>query len=425
MVNRKERSSIHHLPFTIHPSFAFYLSPSYDAGLMAERISLMIVAGEASGDAHAASLVRALRERAPRAEFQFFGATGREMRAAGVESVVASDALSIVGLAEIGRALPRFWRAYGALKRAALERAPEAVVLVDWPDFNLRLARSLHRRGLRVIYYISPQLWAWRSHRVRNIRRDVDLLLTILPFEKDWYDRRGVRHVEFVGHPLAGAVQARMSRKDFCFKHELGEGRRIISLLPGSRHKELERILPLMLEAACLIAHARPDIQFVVALAPGRHMSEAEDHLNRMRSRGLKLPLMLRVVQNETREALAASDAAAVTSGTATLEAALLGVPQVIVYKESLLNWHILGSLINTEHYGLPNLIAGERLATELIQNDLTGERLAAELLELLEEGRNREFRARLAEATAKLGAGGASLRAADALLGAVRGWKK
>jgi lipid-A-disaccharide synthase len=260
---------------------------------------------------------------------------------------------------------------------------------------------------------------------VRNIRRDVDLLLTILPFEKDWYDARGVRHVEFVGHPLAGAVHARTSREEFCLSHELDPARPLVALLPGSRHKELERILPHMLEAASLLSQRRADVQFVLALAPSRSLNEAESHLRRARENGRPFPQTLHIVQNETREALAASDAAAITSGTATLEAALLGAPQVIVYKESLINWHVLGSLIDTEHYGLPNLIAGERLATELIQNDLTGERLAEELLKLLDEERNREFRARLSEATAKLGAGGASLRAADAVLKAVREWKR
>ena len=384
----------------------------------------MIVAGEASGDAHAAALVTALKERAPETEFHFFGATGREMRRSGVEPTLRSDDLSIVGLAEIGRALPRFLSAYRTLKSAAIGGKPDAVVLVDWPDFNLRLARALHRRGLRVIYYISPQLWAWRSHRVRNIRRDVDLLLTILPFEKDWYDQRGVGHVEFVGHPLAGTVRAGMSRGEFFYSHGLDPQRPLIALLPGSRRKELERILPCMLEAARRLSQKRPEIQFVIALAPGRAVIEVEAHVKRAQeARGLSSPLV--IVQNETREALAASDAAAITSGTATLEAALLFVPQVIVYKESLLNWNILGSLISTEHYGLPNLIAGERLATELIQNDLTGERLAEELLALLDPERNREFRARLIETTRRLGEGGASTRAADAIVRAVRQWKQ
>ena len=157
-----------------------------------ESFRLMVVAGEESGDAHAAALMRALRERAPGAVFEFFGSTGKAMREAGVESVVREDDLAITGLLEIARALPRFWAAYRALKRAALRRRPDAVVLVDWPDFNLALARALHRRGLKIIYYISPQLWAWRAHRVRSILRDVDLLLSILPFEPEWYKKRGV-----------------------------------------------------------------------------------------------------------------------------------------------------------------------------------------------------------------------------------------
>src|SRR2546423_5854685 len=201
-------------------------------------LRLMIVAGEASGDAHAAALVRALVARAGDRRIEFFGATGREMRAAGVESIVEIDQLAIVGLLEIGRALPKFWRAFQSLKRAALTRRPDAVILVDWPDFNLRLARALHRRGLKIIYYISPQLWAWRAHRVRQVRRDVDLLLAILPFEPDWYARRGVAHVEFIGHPLAGTVTPRFDRAEFCRRHTLDPLRPLIALLPVRRPKE-------------------------------------------------------------------------------------------------------------------------------------------------------------------------------------------
>src|SRR5919107_1795162 len=193
----------------------------------AEDFRLMLVAGEESGDAHAAALVRALREAEPGARFEFFGSTGAATAAAGVEPVVREEDLAITGLVEIARALPRFWAAYKALKKAAVERRPDAVVLVDWPDFNLALARSLRRRGVRVIYYISPQLWAWRSHRVRQVRRDVDLLLTILPFERGWYAARGVEHVEFVGHPLAGAVTPSLSREEFCARHDLDASRPI------------------------------------------------------------------------------------------------------------------------------------------------------------------------------------------------------
>ncbi|HEX8117356.1 MAG TPA: hypothetical protein VF521_08790, partial [Pyrinomonadaceae bacterium] len=191
----------------------------------AESFRVMVVAGEESGDAHAAALVRALREAAPGARFEFFGTTGAATAREGVEPVVREEDLAITGLVEIARALPRFLEAYRALKRAAVERRPDAVVLVDWPDFNLALARALRRRGLRVIYYISPQLWAWRSHRVRQVRRDVDLLLTILPFERAWYAERGVTHVEFVGHPLAGAVAPTLSREEFCARHGLNPSR--------------------------------------------------------------------------------------------------------------------------------------------------------------------------------------------------------
>ena len=168
----------------------------------------MIVAGEPSGDAHAAALVNALRSSG--VEFDFFGSTGPLMRAAGVETIVNADDLAIMGIVEVGRVLPRFYRAFRKLRAAALQRKPDAVILVDWPEFNLRLATSLHRRGLKVIYYISPQLWAWRPRRIKNIQRDVDLLLSILPFEAGWYKERGVDHVEYVGHPLAGEVKAEL-----------------------------------------------------------------------------------------------------------------------------------------------------------------------------------------------------------------------
>src|SRR4029079_14589875 len=166
---------------------------------------------------------------------EFFGATGPLMRSAGVESVVNTDALSIMGLVEIGSALPKFWRAFKLLKPAALERKPDAGILVDWPDFNLKLARALHRRGLKIIYYISPQLRAWRAYRARSIEQNVDLLLSILPFEKDWYADRGIDQVEYVGHPLAGEVQARYDRAEFCRQMKLDSKLPIISLLPGRR----------------------------------------------------------------------------------------------------------------------------------------------------------------------------------------------
>ena len=376
----------------------------------------MIVAGEPSGDAHAAALVRALREVAPATQFDFFGSTGQQMRAAGVDSIVRADELAILGLWEVGRALPKFWRAFRELKGAAEQRNPDAAILVDWPDFNLRLARSLHRRGLRVIYYISPQLWAWRSYRTRNIQRDVDLVLSILPFEKEWYAARGLTHVEYVGHPLTGEVQPQYDRAEFCRLNQLDAARPIVALLPGSRHKEVVRILPPMLDAVAVIQQGRPDIQFVIVVAPNRDPAEAQK-IVAAGEIGAAPKNSLKVIHHQTREALAAADVAGVASGTATLEAALLGVPTVIVYKESALNWHTLGSLITAEHYGLVNLIAGRRLATELMQDEFSGTSLARELMVLLDPKRNRLMRAELQEVIKKIGEPGASLRAARAIV--------
>ena len=376
-------------------------------------LRLMIVAGEASGDAHAAALVRALREAAPEKQFDFFGSTGAQMRDAGVDSIVRADELAILGLWEVGQALPKFWRAFGELKRAAIDRKPAAVILVDWPDFNLRLARWLHRRGVRVIYYISPQLWAWRSYRAHSVQRDVDLLLSILPFEKEWYAARGMTHVEYVGHPLTGEVRPLYGREEFCSRNEFDPSRPLVALLPGSRHKELVRILPPMIDAASLISNRRRDVQFVVVIAANRDPEEARK-IMAAGEYDSSLKDSLRFIHHETREALAAADAAAVASGTATLEAALLATPLVVVYKEAALNWHTLGSLITAEHYGLVNLIAGRRLATELIQDQLNGESLARELLALLNPDRNAAMRAELKEVAEKIGDPGASGRAAQ-----------
>lgn len=369
----------------------------------------MIVAGEPSGDAHAAALVRALQERA---DIDCFGATGPLMRDAGVETIVNSDELAIMGIVEVGRVFRKFLRAFRQLKSAAIERAPDAVILVDWPEFNLRLASTLHRRGLKVIYYISPQLWAWRPRRVNNIKRDVDLLLSILPFEIEWYKARQVEHVEFVGHPLAGVVKARYGREEFCRKNDLDPSRAIVSFLPGSRIKELQRILPPMVEAIEQLRTARPEVQSIVVVAPSRTVEEVRE----ITASNIKL------IERQTREALGASDAAAVASGTATLEAALLETPMVVVYKESPINWHTLGRLITVEHYGLVNLVAGKEIAKELMQDDLTADNLTNELMKLLEPETNARMRARLKEISLKLGAPGGSQRAAELIINFLTG---
>lgn len=376
----------------------------------------MIVAGEASGDGHAAKLVNALREAEPETVFDFFGAAGPKMRDAGVEAVVLSDGLSIVGLTEIGRALPTFLRAFQKLKDAAERRAPDAVILVDFPDFNLKLAKSLKKRGFTIIYFISPQLWAWRKYRVGVVKKYVDLMITILPFEKDWYLAQGVTHVEYVGSPLAREVKADHSKAEFCGAHGLDAAQSIIALLPGSRHKEIVRIFSVMLDAAAKMAVERPGVQFVVPISSNRNRPDVENALRRSGVFTGDAP-RLKIVEHETYDALNASDAAAVTSGTATLETGIIGTPMVIVYKTSALNYRLFEPIIDVPHYGLINLIAEARVAPELIQDNFTATTLADELTALLEPERNARMRERLKMASEKLGHGGASKRAADAVL--------
>ena len=209
----------------------------------------MIVAGEASGDKHGASLARALAQLHPEIKFQLFGSGGEDMRAAGVETLVDAREVGIIGVLEIARAIGKLYRAYRTLLSAARSRRPSAVVLIDWPDFNMRLARKLHREGFKIIYYVSPQVWAWRRYRIRALRRDVDRMLVILPFEEEFYKRSGLE-VKYVGHPLSEVVCTTASREDFCRTHGLDPARPIFALLPGSRHKEIHFHLPAMLDAA-------------------------------------------------------------------------------------------------------------------------------------------------------------------------------
>ena len=381
-----------------------------------DQLTFMIVAGEASGDLHGAKLVRALRQQIGDRHAEFFGSAGPQMLEAGVEPVVAADELSIVGLLEIGRALPMFLKAYRSLTKAGTQRKPDVAILVDFPDFNLKLAKSLKRKRIRVVYYISPQLWAWRSYRVRTIRKYVDLMITILPFEEEWYSKQGVDHVKYVGSPLAREVHASKSKEEFSRDHGIDPNRPIVSFLPGSRHKEIVRILPVMIESAIEMVKGRDDLQFIVALASKRSFPDVRKILKQAESKA-SLPDDLFIIADETFDALNASDVAAVTSGTATLETAIIGTPMAIVYKTSAINYGLLRPLISVEHFGLVNLIAGERVAKEMIQGDFTSAKLADELSRLLEPQANDQMRKKLADAVNKLGHGGASNRAAEEIL--------
>lgn len=378
----------------------------------------MVVAGEASGDSHAAHLVDALRKQSPADTFEFFGCTGDKLRAAGVETVVPADDLAIIGLLEIAKCLPMFWRVFRQLKKVAIERKPDAVILVDFPDFNLKLAKALKKEGIKVIYFVSPQLWAWRSYRRRSIAKYVDLLLTILPFEEKWYSDRGIHNVVFVGHPMVGKVRPSMTKEIFCRLHNLSADQPIVTILAGSRRKEITKILPPILDGVEILHQQDPSIQFVVAVAPTRSVSETKEIVAATPKRNLPA---LTIVEGQTYEAVASSDAAIVASGTATLETGLLNTPLVIVYKVSSHNWHLLRHFVSVAHYGLINLIAGDRLATELIQNDCSGRNIAGEIVKLLDPLNNRTFRDRLAKIAASLGDGGASEKAAVEILKVIR----
>lgn len=377
--------------------------------MMADGVRLMIVAGEASGDKHGAKLVAALRALQPDTAFEFFGAGGDEMRAAGVETLVDAREVAIMGAVEVAKALPKFLRVFRRLRDAAKERKPQLVVLIDWPEFNLRLAKRLRQDGHRVVYYISPQIWAWRSYRIRGIKRDVEKMLVILPFEREYYRRHGVE-VEYVGHPLLDSVGVTMSREEFCQRYRLDPSKPIIALLPGSRHSELKYILPPLVETAAKLSQTHPHLQLVLPLARTFASEEIGEAIQSAPN--------LRLIEQDTYNALAAADLAVVASGTATLETAIIGTPLIVVYRASQLNWRIFRPLINVPFVGMPNLIAGREIAPELLQDDLNAERLSKEILAFLDApARLVQARRDLAEVRSRLGEANASGRAAQQIL--------
>ncbi len=341
--------------------------------------SVMICAGEASSDLHACDVISALRRRAP--DVALFGMGGPGMRALGFEAAVRAEEVSVAGLTEVFWALPRLWGCLRRLERLAAARRPVAALLLDLPDFNLRLARRLKRLGIRVVYYISPQVWAWRQGRVKQIRAYVDAMLVILPFEEDFYRRRGIA-ARFVGHPL---VQQHGRAPDAAARKAAREGLQLgaelcVAVLPGSRHKELQRHLPTML-AAMQQLHQRLQrpIQVLLPVAPTLDW-EAVQRLLPPAVAGLSL----RRLRGQACEALLAADVAVVCSGTATLQAALMGRPMVVVYKVSALTFVLLRLLVRLPHVALVNLIAGRRLVPELLQGNFTAAKVVNQLQALL-----------------------------------------
>ncbi len=371
-------------------------------------VQILIVAGEASGESHAADLAEALRRSAPGESLQFFGCGGDRMRQAGVETLVDIRELAVLGPVEV---VPHLWHLYTAMRcllKAADSRRPRLAILVDFPDFNLRLARKLKTLRIPIIYFISPQVWAWRSRRVYLIKTLVDLMIVILPFEKKFYARFGM-DVEYVGHPLVDQVAATTSREDFFRKHRLDPNIPTLSLLPGSRQKEVKFHLPILLETARRLMEQSP-VQLLLPLASSLNRRL----INRIREEEAPdLPLL--VIETDTYNAVAHSDLAVVASGTATLEAALLGTPLIAVFRISTLTWIIGQYLVDVPFYCLVNLIVGRGLVPELYQKDFNADRLSQEVKRYLRDSALRNsVRMDLARFKTELGGDGASERAAQ-----------
>jgi lipid-A-disaccharide synthase len=368
-------------------------------------ISLLLSAGEASGDMYAARLAAALKQRA---SLEIFGMGGPQMSSAGVDIVTDYSDVSVVGITEILSHLPSLIRAMRHLVGEAQRRKPAFAILTDFPGFHLRLARKLKHRNIKNIYFICPQFWAWRPWRVRLVRRRFAQALCIFPFEEKFYADAGVP-VKFIGHPLVGSVHASLDREAFCREQTLDPQKKIVTVLPGSRAAELRQHLPILREA-CQCIHRETPAQFVIAAAPGANAESLRE--------AWPPELPLKIAVNQTYNALAAADAAIVSSGTATIEAALLDVPIVVIYRLSPITAVLAKPLVRTPFYSMVNLIAEKRAVPELIQDDFTPDRAAAEVLRLLNDQAAREsLRRDLAQVRQRLGPPGAIDRAADAIL--------
>lgn len=369
-------------------------------------IRLLVSCGEASGDLYAGALTRELQALAPGVSVAGLG--GPQFAAAGGRLVDDFRDLAVTGLTEAVAKIPRSLSAVRRLTGAARAERPDAAVLIDFPDFNFPLARRLKRLGIPIVYYISPQVWAWRPGRLKTIKALADRVLVIFPFEEALYRDAGVR-VEFVGHPLVDLAKPSRAREPFRRAHGLAPAAPTVAILPGSRTNEVRHILPDLVSAAGLVAARVPGVQFVVARAPN-----LDDRLFAVLRDG---PPTV-VVEGETDAVLAAADVALTASGTATVQTALHDTPMVIVYRLSPWTYRLGRRLVRLDTFGMVNLIAGEKIVPELIQDDFTPEAVAAEAVSMLTDAvRAARIREGFALVRARLGGGGASRRAAQAIL--------
>jgi lipid-A-disaccharide synthase len=372
---------------------------------------ILIVAAEASADLHAARALEELIRLRP--GVRAFGVGGPRLRAAGLETLFPAEDLNVMGFAEVLPKIPRILAVLRGMRRAAEERRPRVALLVDSPDFNLRLAKHLKRLGVKVVYYVSPMIWAWRRGRARKIAKVVDRMLCILPFEERFYDGTGVS-ARFVGHPFA---ERALPGEAASYRTALGlpSGRTIVALLPGSRRSEIARILPPMLEAAERIRVLHPDVQFVIPVAPTLSEESLRPAL------ALHGGLDVRLFAGRAAESVGACDAALVKSGTSTLETALMNRPMVVVYKMAWLSYWVARLLVRMSHFALVNILAGRTVVPELLQQEASPERMAAEIERLLSDPGARQAQLDgLLEVRRSLGEPGAARRVAEEIDGAL-----
>ena len=370
--------------------------------------AIMIVAGEASGDMHGASLVREMLKIDP--ALNFYGIGGNKLQEAGVKLLANASTMAVVGLTEVISKLGSILKIMNMMKKSLDEYRPELVILIDYPDFNLPLAKAAKKRGIKVFYYISPQVWAWRKSRIGQIKKTVSKMAVILPFEVDTYSQKGFS-VNYVGHPLLDLMRPDYSKQESRKMIGLAENKTTIGLLPGSRVTEVKKLLPEILRAAEILARRIPNIQFVLPLA-----DMLDEKIVAEITSGFSVKVQ--VIAGHTYEAISCADFAIVASGTATLETALLGVPMVITYKISPLSYFIGKLFIRIKNIGLVNIIAGKTIVPELIQGKANAQNIASEAIGILTNvERKKEMINELAAIRAKLGKPGAAIRAAQPAL--------
>jgi lipid-A-disaccharide synthase len=376
--------------------------------------SLMVVAGERSGDLHASRIIASLKELSP--SLEVFGVGGERMRCSGAEILTDITGLAVVGLAEVVKNYFAFRRLFHRLIEVARRRKPDAALLVDYPGFNLRLAPVLKSMGVKVTDFVSPQVWAWGRNRVHKMRQCVDRMIVVFEFEVPIYREAGI-DVVYVGHPLADVLAPTVSREQFRRKAGIPQESKVVALLPGSRLHEVSRHVPVMGKAAERIAERVAGARFVLLAASEELAGECRRLIEK---HGMSVPVTIR--RDEVYDAIAASDAAIVSSGTATLETGCLGVPLVVIYKVSPLTYLIARRLVTISNIGLINIVAGKTIAPEFVQREARPERIAGEIVKLLtDEGLHETIRRQLVEVRTKLGSPGAPQRAAEAILDLMR----